>query len=95
MFSEGISLLGGDTFDCGQRHGCSGSNHCAHRFGNFLLDFFLATDVDVPTNKLRCQADILATFADSQAELIFVDDHFHLAILDVRDANLIDFRRRQ
>src|SRR5687768_13887409 len=95
MFRESIGLLRSNTLDCRQRHRSTGSNQGTHLFRNFAFDFFFAANVDVPTNQLGGEANVLSALADGEGELILVYDHFHLPILDVGNAYLVNFSRRQ
>ena len=88
VFGKGFSLLSRDAFDCGKRHCFAGSNERTHLFGDFALDLFFAADVDVPTDQLGRESNVLTALADRQRELIFVDDDFHLAVFDVGDSDL-------
>ena len=94
VFREGIRLLRGHAFNRGEGNRRAGCDHRAHRFSNFLLQFFFAADIDVPANEFGGEPYVLTSLTNREAELIFVYDHFHLTIFDVRDAHLIHFRGR-
>ena len=61
-------------------------------FRDFALDLFFAADIDVPTDELRGQPNVLSALADGQRELVFVDDDLHLPVFNVGDSDLINFR---
>ena len=95
MLRERIGLLGGNTLDDRKRDRLARSDKGPHLLRNFSFDFFFAANINIATNKFRCQPNVLAPLANGQRELIFVHDDFHLAVLDIGDANLVNFSWRE
>src|SRR5208282_3363220 len=76
-----------------------GRGRAARESLHLLLDFlallFLALDVDLPSEKLRCKPNVLALFADGERQLRIVDDDFELLVSQVGDGDTADLRRLQ
>ena len=69
-------------------------NRVQRTFG-FLTLFFLALDVDLPSEQFCGQTHILSALADRQRQLRVIDDHFHLLIFDVHQIHAADLGRAQ
>ena len=95
MANQSFRLLRRNHLGCRQRHRLAGGNHRAHLFVDFALNLFFTANIDVPAHQLGSQAHVLAALANRETKLIFVDNDFHLPVLDIGDAYLVDLCRRQ
>ena len=93
MVNQSFRLLRSNHLSRRQRYRFAGCNHRAHLFVDFALNLFFTANIDVPAHQLSSQAHVLAALANRQTKLIFVDDDFHLPVLDIGDAYLIDLCR--
>ena len=59
------------------------------------MSSFFADDLDLPTDKTRRETNVLSFLTDRKAQLIFADDDFHQAVVDVGNANLRNLCRRK
>ena len=68
---------------------------CRHLLLDLLPLLFLALDVDLPSQQLRRQANVLAFLADGERKLRVIDDYFKLLIGQIGNADAADLGRLQ